>query len=173
MIKNFLAVGQIVGTHGVRGELRVNPWADSPEFLKQFKTLYYDSEGKNSVKVVSSRPHGNVVLMKLDGIDTVEAASAMRNKRLYMRRSDAKLADGVYFIEELVGCDVFDADDEGKRYGKISDVSETGANDVWHIKSDDGKEYLIPAIPSVVIDTNVEENRVLIRPMKGIFDDEN
>ena len=104
MIKNFLAVGQIVGTHGVRGEMRVNPWADSPEFLKQFKTLYYDAEGKNSVGVISARPHGNIVLMKLEDIDTVEAASAMRNKRLYMRRSDARLPDGVYFIEELIGC---------------------------------------------------------------------
>lgn len=173
MIKDFLAVGQIVGTHGVRGEMRINPWADSPDFLKQFKTLYYDSEGKNGVKVISARPHGNIVLMKLEGIDTVEAASAMRNKKLYMRRSDAKLADGVYFIEELIGCDVFNADDGEKRYGVISDVSETGANDVWHIKADDGREYLIPAIPSVVIDTDVRENRVLIRPMKGIFDDEN
>lgn len=173
MIKDFLAVGQIVGTHGVRGEMRINPWADSPDFLKQFKTLYYDSEGKSGVKVISARPHGNIVLMKLDGIDTVEAASAMRNKKLYMRRSDARLADGVYFIEELIGCDVFDADDGEKRYGAISDVSETGANDVWHIKADDDREYLIPAIPSVVIDTDVRENRVLIRPMKGIFDDEN
>lgn len=173
MIKDFLAVGQIVGTHGVRGEMRINPWADSPDFLKQFKTLYYDSEGKSSVKVISARPHGNIVLMKLDGIDTVEAASAMRNKKLYMRRSDARLGDGVYFIEELIGCDVFDADDSEKRYGVISDVSETGANDVWHIKADDDREYLIPAIPSVVIDTDVRKNRVLIRPMKGIFDDEN
>lgn len=173
MIKDFLAVGQIVGTHGVRGEMRVNPWADSPEFLKQFKTLYYDKNGENSVKVISARPHGNIVLMKLEGIDTVEAASAMRNKRLYMRRSDAKLADGVYFIEELVGCDVFDADDENKRYGKISDVSETGANDVWHITDDGEREYLIPAIPSVVINTDVKKNIVLIRPMRGIFDNEN
>ena len=173
MIKDFLAVGQIVGTHGVRGEMRINPWADSPDFLKQFKTLYYDAEGKNAVKVISSRPHGNIVLMKLDGIDTVEAASAMRNKRLYMRRNDAKLADGVYFIEELIGCDVIDADDRRISYGKISDVSETGANDVWHIKSSDGKEYLIPAIPSVVIDTDIKENKVVIRPMKGIFEDEN
>lgn len=173
MIKDFLAVGQIVGTHGVRGEMRVNPWADSPEFLKQFKTLYFDAEGKNAVKVISARPHGNVVLMRLDGVDTVEAASAIRNRRLYMRRTDAKLDDGVYFIEELIGCDVIDADDENKRYGRISDVSETGANDVWHVKSDDDKEYLIPAVPSFVIETDIEKNTVKIRPMKGIFDDEN
>lgn len=172
MIKNYLIAGQIVGTHGVRGEMRVNPWADSPEFLKQFKTVYFDSDGKQGVKVLSSRPHGNIVLMKLDGVESVEEASALRNKKLYIKRSDARLADGAYFIEELIGCEVFDADDGEICYGKISDVSQTGANDVWHIKKD-GREYLIPAIPSVVIDTNVEENRVLIRPMKGIFEDEN
>lgn len=172
MIKEFLAVGQIVGTHGVRGEMRVNPWADSPDFLKQFKTLYFDPNGKEAVKVISARSHGNVVLVKLEGTDSVEAASALRNRRLYMRRSDARLDDGVYFIEELIGCDVIDADDSGKCYGRISDVSETGANDVWHIEND-GREYLIPAIPSVVIKTDVEKNLVLIRPMKGIFEDEN
>lgn len=173
MIKDFLAVGQIVGTHGVRGELRVNPWADSPEFLKQFKTLYYDEKGEKAVKVISARPHGNIVLMKIEGVESVEAASALRNRRLYMRRADAKLKDGVYFIEELIGCEVLDAEIEGKRYGTVCDVSETGANDVWHIRDDAGKEYLIPAVPSVVIETDVEKNRVLISPMKGIFDDEN
>ena len=63
MIKEYLEVGQIVGTHGVRGEMRVNPWADGPEFMKQFKTLYYDNSGEKSVKVISARPHGNVVIL--------------------------------------------------------------------------------------------------------------
>ena len=172
MIKEFLEVGQIVGTHGVRGEMRLNPWADSPEFLKQFKTLYFDSKGEKSVKVLAARPHGNVVILKLDGIETVEAASAMRNKVLFIRRADAKLSEDSYFIEELIGCTVIDADDESICYGTLTDVSETGANDVWYIEKD-GKEYLIPAIPSVVINVDVKENTVVIRPLKGIFDDEN
>lgn len=172
MIKEFLEVGQIVGTHGVRGELRLNPWADSPEFLKQFKTLYYDGRGEKSVKVIAARPHGNVVILKLDGIETVEAASAMRNRVMYIRRADAKIADGSYFIEELIGCKVFDADDESICYGTLDDVSETGANDVWHIKND-GREYLIPAIPDVVINADVANDRIIIRPLRGIFDDEN
>lgn len=172
MIKEFLEVGQIVGTHGVRGELRLNPWADSPEFLKQFKTLYYDGKGEKSVKVIAARPHGNVVILKLDGIETVEAASAMRNRVMYIRRADAKIADGSYFIEELIGCKVFDADDESICYGTLDDVSETGANDVWHIKND-GREYLIPAIPDVVINADVANDRIIIRPLRGIFDDEN
>lgn len=171
MIKEFLEVGQVGGTHGVRGELRLNPWADSPEFLKQFKTLYFDKKGEKSVKVLAARPHGNVVILKLEGVDTVEAASALRNKILYIRRADAKLADGTYFIEELIGCDVVDADDNSICYGTLTDVSETGANDVWYIEKDK-KEYLIPAIPPVVIKVNVAENKVYIRPLKGIFDDE-
>lgn len=172
MIKEYLDIGQIVGTHGVRGEMRVNPRCDGPEFIKQFKTLYFDKKGEKSVKVVSSRVHGNLALVKLDGIDTVEAATALRNKILYMKRSDAKIPEGSYFIAELVDCRVIDADDEEKCYGVLSDVSETGANDVWHIRSDDGKEYLIPAIPPVVIDVNVETGIIKIRPLKGIFDDE-
>lgn len=172
MIKDFLEVGQIVGTHGIHGEMRLNPWADSPEFLKQFKTLYYDKNGEKSVKVIAARPHGNVVILKLDGVETVEAASAMRNRVLYIRRADAKLADGSYFIEELIGCKVIDADDESICYGTLTDVSETGANDVWYIEKD-GKEYLIPAIPDVVINADVANNTVVIRPLKGIFDDEN
>lgn len=173
MIKEFLEVGQIVGTHGVRGEMRVNPWTDSPEFVRQFKTLYYDKNGTKPVKVLSSRVHGNVVLVKLDGVETVEAAAAMRNKMLYIRRADAKLKPGTYFIEELIGCEVYDADNETKIYGTISDVSQTGANDVWHITDDSKNEYLIPAIKDVVVKTDVESNKVIIRPMKGIFDDEN
>ena len=172
MIKEFLEVGQIVGTHGIHGEMRLNPWADSPEFLKQFKTLYYDKNGEKSVKVLAARPHGNVVILKLDGIETVEAASAMRNRVLYIRRADAKLAEGSYFIEELIGCKVIDADDENISYGTLTDVSETGANDVWHIDRN-GTEYLIPAIPDVVVNVDVANNTVVIRPLKGIFDDEN
>ena len=172
MIKEYLEVGQIVGTHGIRGEVRLNPWADSPEFLKQFKTLYYDKKGEKSVKVLAARPHGNIVILKLDGIETVDDASKLRNRVLYIRRADAKIAEGSYFIEELIGCDVVDADDENISYGTLTDVSETGANDVWHIEKD-GKEYLIPAIPDVVINADVANNRVVIRPLKGIFDDEN
>ena len=172
MINEYLDIGQIVGTHGVRGEMRVNPRCDGPEFIKQFKTLYFDKKGEKPVKVVSSRVHGNLALVKLEGVDTVEGATALRNCVLYMKRSDAKIPAGSYFIAELVDCKVIDAVDEEKCCGILSDVSETGANDVWHIKAEDGREYLIPAIPPVVIDVNVETGIIKIRPLKGIFDDE-
>ena len=172
MIKKFLEIGEIVGTHGIRGEMRFNPWCDSPEFVKNFKTLYYDSNGSCAAQVKSARPHGNIVLLTVKDIDTVEKAQKMRGKVLYMKRSDAKLPEGTYFIAELKGCTVCDADCPEKVYGTLTDVSETGANDVWHITTEDGKEYLIPSIPDVVIDTDVANNRIVIRPLKGIFDDE-
>ncbi len=171
MIKEFLEIGEIVGTHGVRGELRVNPWCDSPSFMTKFKTLYFDGNGGCAVQIKAARPHGNIVLLTIDGVSTVEDAQKLRGKILHMKRSDAKLPKGSYFIAELIGCDVVDADNPEKLYGTLCDVSETGANDVWHIQNS-GKEYLIPAIPDVVIETDVAANKVVIRPLKGIFDDE-
>lgn len=171
MIKEYLEIGKITSTHGIKGEMRVQPWCDSPEFMKKFKTLYLDKKGEKPVKV-SCRQGGNMVIMKVQGIDTVEEASKYREKVLYMKRSDAKLPEGTWFIQELIDCKVTDADDENKTYGVISDVSQTGANDVWHISQGD-KEYLIPAIPSVVISTDVAEGIIKIRPLKGIFEDEN
>ena len=171
MLKQYLEIGQIVSTHGIRGEVRVNPWCDSPEFMKKFKTLYFDADGNKAVKVNACRPHGNVVILKLDGIDTVEDAQKLRNKTLYMNRADAKLKKGDWFIQDLIGCTVYDADDNEKSYGTLTDVAETGANDIWFIEND-GKEYIIPAIKDVVINVDVENERVFIRPLKGIFEEE-
>lgn len=171
MIKEFLEIGQINGTHSIHGEVRLTPWCDSPEFVKRFKTLYFDDRGKESVTVKSARPHGNVVILKIEGTDTVEQAQRLRGKILWMRRSDAKLPDGTFYIAELIGCAVYDSEDNGKCYGRITDVSKTGANDVWHITNEKG-EYLIPAIPDVVIETDVANDKVVIKPLKGIFDDE-
>lgn len=167
---DYLEIGEIVGTHGVRGELRLYPWCDSPEFVKKFKTLYWDGQGSESVSVLSCRPHGGLALLVLEGIESVEQAQALRGRILYMKRSDAKLPKGSYFLQELFGCRVIDADKPQLEYGVLSDVSKTGANDVWHIKKDD-KEYLLPAIKQVVASVDIEANIVKIRPMKGIFDD--
>ena len=171
MLKQYLEIGQIVSTHGITGEVRVNPWCDTPEFMKKFKTLYFDANGNKAVKITACRPHGNVVIIKLDGIDTVEEAQKLRNKTLYMNRADAKLGKGDWFIQDLIGCTVYDADDNEKTYGKLTDVAETGANDIWFIENN-GKEYIIPAIKDVVINVDVENESVFIRPLKGIFDEE-
>ncbi|MBQ5969794.1 MAG: 16S rRNA processing protein RimM [Clostridia bacterium] len=170
-MKTYLEIGKIVGTHGVRGEVRVDPWCDTPDFMKRFKTLYFKPDGTKPVRVISCRPHGNVVILKLDGTDTMEQAVLLRGKVLYMDRADARLPKGQYFIQDLVGCRVLDADDETHCYGTLIDVSKTGANDVWHVTDDNGTEYLLPAIGPVVIETDVEHETVRIRPLKGIFDD--
>ncbi|MCM1544230.1 MAG: ribosome maturation factor RimM [Ruminococcus sp.] len=172
MIKNYLEIGKIVSTHGIKGEVRVQPWCDSPEFMKKFKTLYFDSKGEKSIAVKACRPHGNIVILMLDGVDTVEKAQSLRNKVLFMNRKDANLPKDKFFIQDLIDCTVIDADDETVKYGTLTDVSETGANDVWYITAENGREYLIPAIKQVVIDTDVEAGIIKIRPLKGIFNDE-
>lgn len=172
MIKKYLEAGQIVGTHGVRGEMRLNPWCDGPDFLKGIKILYLDSCGEISVAVESVRPHGNVVLIKLIGIDTIEDAQKMRNKVLYLDRADKPLPEGQNYIEDLIGCKVLDADNHLLCYGKITDVITGIANDVWTIKSENGKETLIPVIKDVIIKTATENETVYIRPLKGLFTDE-
>lgn len=171
MIKEYLEIGKITGTHGIRGEMRVQPWCDSPEFMKSFKVLYLDSKGEKPVKV-KCRPNGNMVILKAEGIESIEQASVLREKILFMKRSDANLPEGRYFIQELCECTVIDVDDEDKVYGILTDVSQTGANDVWHIMAPGGKEYLIPAIDSVVIDIDIVGGIIKIRPLRGIFDDE-
>jgi len=162
-------VGQIVGTHGVRGEMRLNPWCDGPEFLKNFKVLYFEPDGEGAVSVLSCRPHGNIALIKLEGVDSIEKAAALRSRILFMDRDEARIEEGSYFIQDLIGCAVFDAD-TGETYGRVCDVSQTpGVNDAWHIVAPDGGEYLIPAIPEVVISADVEIGVIKIRPLKGMF----
>lgn len=170
MKNRYLEVGKIVGTHGVKGMTRVQVWADSPDFLKQFKYLYTSESGENKLTVLKVQPHGNISLVAFKGVDTIEHAESFRNTVLYIDRKDVKLPEGRYFITDLIGITVFDAD-SGIVLGEISDVSQTGANDVWHIKKD-GKEYLIPAISDVLVNVDIETEKAVIRPLKGIFDDE-
>ena len=170
MIKEFLETGKIVGTHGVKGMVRVQPWCDDGEFLTGFKYVYTDSEGKNRLRIKAAKPHGNVVLMTVDGVDSIEDAEKLRGKVIFINRKDVKLPEGRYFISDILGCTVIDADSRTV-LGELCDVTETGANDVWHIKKDE-KEYLVPAIADVIVDVNPENNLVVIRPLKGIFDNE-
>ncbi len=171
MKNKYLETGKIVGTHGVKGMARVQVWADSPEFLSKFKCVYTDKDGQNKLEIKKAQAHGNVSIVAFKGIDTIEEIEKLRGTVLYIDRKDAKLPKGRYFIADLIGCKVLDAD-TNEPLGTITDVSETGANDVWHIEKDD-KEYLVPAIPPVIIDVKVDDEIVVIRPLKGIFDDEN
>lgn len=165
----FLEAGQIVGTHGVAGELRLQPWCDSPATLTPVKTLYFDG-GARAVKV-RCRPHKNIVLIKMDDVVTVEQAQALRGQVLYVHRRDLKLEKGRYFICDLIGLNVVD-DDSGVLYGTCTDVSETGSNNVYHLTMTDGREILIPAIPDVVRKVDIDGGEIRIFAMAGLFDDE-
>jgi 16S rRNA processing protein RimM len=169
MPEKFLKVGQIVGTHGVRGEMRVQPWCDSPQFLAGFKKLYTNKDLDNKLKV-KSRAHGNICLVKAEGVDSIESAEMLRGTVLYIDRSDCKLPEGSYFIEDIIGCKAVDYN-TNEELGTICDVSQTGANDVWHIKRD-GKEYLIPNVPVFVKKVDIEGEVVYLTPLEGTFDDE-
>ena len=170
MIKKYLETGKIVGTHGIRGMVRVQAWSDSGEFLTNFKRFFLSPDGENELKALKIQPHGGVVLAAFKGIDTVEQAESLRGKTIYISRDNITLPEGRYFISDILGCTVYDAD-TNQVLGTLSDVTETGANDVWHIKNN-GKEYLVPAIADVIVEVNPQENSVIIRPLKGIFDHE-
>lgn len=169
MKKDFLEIGKIVGTHGVRGMIRIQPWSDNGDFLTKFKNFYLEN-GKTKIEMDKITPHGNVVISAIKGVNTIEDAEKLRNQILYIKRSDAKLPEGRYFVSEIIGSKVIDAETD-EQIGTLTDVSQTGANDVWHIKKGE-KEYLVPAIPDVVIDVDINNDVVKIKPLKGIFDDE-
>lgn len=167
-MKKMIETGKIVNIHGIKGEIKVMPWCDYPEFLCEFETLYIGKE-KLAYTVEQARVHKNMVLLKLEGINTPEAGNMLRNKIIYVDRDEIELDEGCYFIQDIIGLTVKDAD-TGRIYGEITDVLQTGANDVYEIKKD-GKAYLVPAIEDVVLETDIENSVMLIRPLEGLFDE--
>lgn len=167
MKKEYLEAGKIVTTHGIRGEVKIMPYTDSPDLLAEFDRLFIGKE-REEVLIERSRVFKNTVIAKIEGVDTPEAAEKLRNKVLYMHRDDLELDDDTYFIQDLIGMEVRDADTQ-QVYGTIADVMQTGANDVYVIKGAD-REYLVPAIADVVVSTDIDGNIMTIRPLDGLFD---
>ena len=100
MIKQYLETGKIVGTHGIKGMVRVKPWSDSGEFLNNFKRFFLSADGESELKAVKIQPHGGVVLIAFKGVDTVEQAESLRGKTIYIFRDDISLPEGRYFIDD-------------------------------------------------------------------------
>lgn len=169
-LKKYIDAGKIVNIHGIAGEIKVQPWSDSPEFLKNFKKFYISPDGGRAFDCQRCRVHKDMLLIKLAGVDTAEQAEKMRGKILYIDRADTDLPEGEYFVQDLIGCEVFD-EESGGILGTLVDIMQTGANDVWHIEAG-GRVYLVPAIADVIRDVHPEEKMAVIRPLKGIFDDE-
>ncbi len=169
MKKEYLEIGKIVNVHGLRGDVKVMPWCDEPEFLCEFEMLYLGKEHAE-VCIDDARVFKNTVILHLEGCDTVEAAEKLHGKVLYMHRDDVELEEGVYFIQDLIGLEVIDADN-GTVYGVLKDVAQTGANDVYEVRDDVCKKtYWIPAIPSVILETDVDGGVMKIRPLEGLLD---
>lgn len=168
MLKKYLEIGKIVGTHALKGEVRVECWCDSPQFISNFSHLYFD-EGKTKL-TVKSRPHKNIAIVKIKGIDTIEQADMLRSKILYIDRNDIELDEDVYFVQDIIGLCVKHYETK-EEYGTVSDVLKTGANDVYEVKQGNNTYYL-PVIDGVIMSTDIENGELLIKPMKGLFGDE-
>ena len=171
MLTRFLEAGQIVSTHGINGEVRIQPWCDSPDFLAGFDRLYFN-EGKEYKTVKIARPHKSLLLVKFEGTDNIEDAIKLVKSIIYIDRDQVTLPEGSFFEQDIIGLEVIDAQ-TGKTYGRLSSVSRTGANDVYGVKAEGKAEILIPAIKDVISCVDIAGSRMLIKPLKGLFDDEN
>ena len=165
MESNLLKAGKIVNTHALRGEVRIYPYCDDAEFLCEFDRLFIESE---EAEVVSSRVHKGQVLIKFKGIDNINDAEKVVGKLIYIDKNDVELEEGRFFIEDIKGLEVIDID-TGVVYGKVINVIETGANDVFEVKGED-KILLVPKIDDVVKDIDIVNKKILIRPIKGLFE---
>ena len=166
MQKQYLEVGKITNTHGLMGEVRVQPWADSPEFLCKFKKLYLDDQGSWSIKVEHARVHKNMAIMKLENITDIPSAVSLKNAILYINRDDVKLPEGSFFIADLMGLEVRDAA-TGEVLGNIADVLDMPANNVYVVRG--GKrEILVPVVDTFVAETNVAEGFIRVNMMEGL-----
>lgn len=159
--EKYLEAGIIVNTHGVRGEVKINPWADSPEFLKRMKTLYIGGE---ALKVSASRVHKGFLLAKLEGVDDVNAAMALKNKTVYIARKDVKLPKGSFFIADIIGAKV--VDESGKELGVLADVLEMPAQNIYLVKGE--REIMIPAVEEFILNTDVKNKLITVHLIEGM-----
>ena len=168
MKERFLEAGKIVRIHGVRGELCLEPWADSAEFLLQVKDFYFDWMGTQPARLLVSRPHKGRLLVTLRGVDSVEKADAVRGRVLFLDREDVRLEKGQYFLQDLIGLRAVDGR-TGQEYGTLAEVLNTPANDVYRIVKGD-REYLFPAVSHMIQETDLEGGVIRLLPIPGIFD---
>ena len=157
----FIEAGKIVNTHGVRGEVKIEPWVDSPEFLKQFKALYVEGA---EMRVVSTRVHKRFVIAALEGVGDVNAAMALKNKTVYIDRTDAKLPKGSFFLADIFGARV--VTEEGEELGILSDVLDNPGQRVYVVKGE--TERLIPAVPEFILHTDVEGRVITVHLIEGL-----
>ena len=159
--KQFIEAGKVVNTHGVKGEVKIQVWLDSPEFLKKFKTVYIDNK---AIKLVSGRVHKGFLIAVLDGVDDVNAAMSLKNKTVFIDRKDAKLPKGAYFLQDIIGAAVVTED--GESVGTLEGILETPASQIYVVKGE--TEHLIPAVDEFIVKVDAENAVVTVRLIEGM-----
>ena len=157
----FIEAGKIVNTHSVYGELKIQPWSDTPDFLCDFEFVYIDGK---AFEVTKARVHKACVLLKLSGINSINDAEKYKNKLIYINRDDVELDDDTYFIQDLKGLNVIDQDNN--ILGKIHEVINLPSNDVYVIRGKD--EYMIPAVREFIRSVDLENGTVYVSTIPGM-----
>lgn len=169
-MEDTLRVGVISSTHGVRGEVKVFPTTDDANRFKKLKTVILDTGREQmTLNIESVKFFKNMVILKFKEFNDINEIEKYKGKDLLVKRDQAvKLAPNENFIVDLIGLKV--VTDEGKDFGTLKDVLQTGANDVYVIETPDGKEYLFPAIPQCILDVNLDEQKVTVHILDGLLD---
>lgn len=158
-MEQFLTVGTIINTHGIKGEVKVKAYTDDLSRFKKLKQAYIDN---NEIIIAGCKLQPGKVILKIDGIDSIEDAQKLKNKNIEVKREDAaKLPKDSYYSADIIGCEVFD--ETGESLGNIDDIIYTGSNDVYWIKGE--KELLIPALKTIIIDINIQNKKIIIKPV--------
>ncbi len=164
---DLLAVGQIINTHGIKGELKIYPLTDDIRRFRKLKTVIVDG---NEMTVSWCKLQNDRVIIKLEGIDSIEQGEKFKTKYLQVKRKDAvRLPEDTYFVADLIGCEVYDSKKE--YVGKVFQVIETGSNDVYWIKNNK-KEVLVPAMKEFVTDIDISNKKIIIRPVGEWMDED-
>ncbi len=169
MNKDFIEIGRVVNTHGIRGNLKIQPWCDDPEVFYDLEEIYIDDK---RYEIENAGLHKTSVLLKVKGIDSINDAEPLKNKTAYVERSAlGELPEGTYYICDLMGLEV--KTEDGEVLGVIDDIIKTGSNDVYVLKDETQKRkqpILIPVIDEVVKEVNIEAGYVTVKLLKGLID---
>ena len=160
-MEKYLEAGKIVNTHGIKGEVKIQPWVDDAEFLRKFSSLYIDGK---PYKILVGRVHKGFLIAELEGVSDVNAAMTLKNRTVFIDRSEAKLPRGHFFIQDIMGASV--VDESGNELGKLTDVLETPAANVYVVTGE--REILIPAVPEFIIKTDVRAGMITVRLIDGM-----
>ena len=168
LMEKYLEIMEITKPQGLKGEMRAKYYCDDPDEVGEFDVLFLGKE-KKPVKLTSFRVNKNMVIIALEGVNTVEEARKLAGKFIYIDREDVELEENVWFIKDLIGLDVIDAD-SGEKYGVVEEILQNAPTDVYSVRTREGKQLLFPSIPEVLLDININERKILIRPLKGLFE---